>query len=276
MKNLTIAFMVATAFAAVGCKKKGGAGEAMAKMGEFKDKMCACKDKKCADGVQDEMNKWSAESAKNAGDKPEKPDEKTMKEMQDVGTKYGECMAKAMGGGETPPPPPETGSGSAAAGSGSAAAAGPVPTVGEGPVVPAKTLFLIDLPAIPGVPEKAVWSPAYAEKDGDRLVNLMEGDKSYVGVHFIDCNMPKMKEFISKSVDDRAEWQYCFQNVPADAPKIKTYPRIMLADETGVAIKVGGHVVVSVDVNQGPAKGKITKEDLAKWLETVDLSSLEK
>jgi hypothetical protein len=116
MKNLTIAFMVATAFAAVGCKKKGGAGEAMAKMGEFKDKMCACKDKKCADGVQDEMNKWSAENAKNAGDKPEKPDEKTMKEMQDVGTKYGECMAKAMSGGgsadtgsaATPPadPPP--------------------------------------------------------------------------------------------------------------------------------------------------------------------------
>ena len=74
-------------------------------MGEFKDKMCACKDKKCADDVQDQMNKWSAESAKSAGDKPEKPDEKTMKEMQDVGTKYGECMAKAMGGGDMTTPP---------------------------------------------------------------------------------------------------------------------------------------------------------------------------
>jgi len=101
MKNLTIAFLAAASLMSFGCKKKGGAGEAMAKMSEFKDKMCACKDKKCADDVQDQMNKWSADSAKNAGDKPEKPDEKTMKEMQDVGTKYGECMAKAMSGGDS-------------------------------------------------------------------------------------------------------------------------------------------------------------------------------
>jgi hypothetical protein len=102
MKNLTIVFMAAAALASFGCKKKGGAGDAMAKMSEFKDKMCACKDKKCADEVQDAMNKWSAENAKSAGDKkPEAPDEKTMKEMQEVGTKYGECMAKAMSGGDT-------------------------------------------------------------------------------------------------------------------------------------------------------------------------------
>ena len=83
MKNLTIAFMAVAALTSVGCKKKGGgAGEAMAKMAEFKDKMCACKDKKCADDVQDQMNKWSAENAKNAGEKAEAPDEKTMKEMQ--------------------------------------------------------------------------------------------------------------------------------------------------------------------------------------------------
>jgi hypothetical protein len=102
MKNLTIVFLAAASLASVGCKKKGGAGEAMAKMSEFKDKMCACKDKKCADDVQAAMSTWSAESAKSAGDKkPEAPDEKTMKEMQEVGTKYGECMAKAMGAGDT-------------------------------------------------------------------------------------------------------------------------------------------------------------------------------
>ncbi len=100
MSKITIAFLAAVSIASFGCKKKGGAGEAMAKMGEFKDKMCACKDKKCADDVQDQMNKWSAENAKSAGDKPEKPDEKMMKEMQEVGTKYGECMAKAMGAGD--------------------------------------------------------------------------------------------------------------------------------------------------------------------------------
>ena len=119
MKNFTIVLVAALSLTTLGCKKKGGAGDAMAKMSEFKDKMCACKDKKCADDVQDQMNKWSAENAKNAGDKKaEAPDEKTMKEMQEVGTKYGECMAKAMGGGDTPPPPPagsDSGSGSAAA-----------------------------------------------------------------------------------------------------------------------------------------------------------------
>ena len=109
MSKLTIAFLAAVSIASFGCKKKGGAGEAMAKMGEFKDKMCACKDKKCADDVQDQMNKWSAENAKNAGDKPEKPDEKMMKDMQEVGTKYGECMAKAMGGGDTMAPPAGSG-----------------------------------------------------------------------------------------------------------------------------------------------------------------------
>ena len=102
MQKFSIAFLAAMSLASFGCKKKGGAGEAMAKMGEFKDQMCACKDKKCADGVQDAMNKWSAENAKNAGDKPEKPDEETMKKMSEVGTKYGECMATAMGGGAAP------------------------------------------------------------------------------------------------------------------------------------------------------------------------------
>ena len=142
MSKITIAFLAAVTVASFGCKKKGGgAGEAMAKMGEFKDQMCACKDKACADKVQDAMNKWSAENAKNAGDKQEKPDDKTMKEMQDVGTKYGECMAKAMGGGDMG----GGGGGSAAAGSdtGSAAAAGSdtgsaAPAAGGGGDLPAE------------------------------------------------------------------------------------------------------------------------------------------
>ncbi len=270
MKNLTIAFMAMAALTAVGCKKKGGAGEAMAKMGEFKDKMCACKDKKCADDVQDQMNKWSAESAKNAGDKPEKPDEKTMKEMQDVGTKYGECMAKAMGGGDMTPPP-ETGSGSAAA-----VPAGDMPKVGEGPVVPAMTLAKLDLPPlkVAGVPETAIWSAAYAEKDGDRLANFVDGDKGFASVRFVDCNAPKLKEYVSKSVDDRGEFEYCFHAPAADAPKIKTYPRIDMKDDKGVTILVG-HVVVTTGISE-QGKDKVKAEDLAKWLESVDFSSIEK
>ncbi|CAN5854499.1 hypothetical protein BH11MYX3_BH11MYX3_10600 [soil metagenome] len=116
MNKITIAFLAAVSLASFGCKKKGGAGEAMAKMGEFKDQMCACKDKACADKVQEGMNKWSADNAKSAGDKPEKPSDEDMKKMQDVGTKYGECMAKAMGGGDMATPPAgDTASGSAGA-----------------------------------------------------------------------------------------------------------------------------------------------------------------
>lgn len=138
MSKLSIAFLAAVSLASFGCKKKGGAGEAMAKMSEFKDKMCACKDKKCADGVQDEMNKWTAENAKNAGDKPEKPDEKTMKEMQDVGTKYGECMAKAMqgdaagGGGSAAPAGGGSAEGSAAPAGGGSAEGSAAPAAGGG------------------------------------------------------------------------------------------------------------------------------------------------
>ncbi len=139
MKNLTIAFLATASLFAVGaCKKKGGgdAGEAVAKMTEFKDEMCKCKDKACADKVQESMTKWSTEQAAKAGDKKDvKADEATMKKMTEVGQQYGECMTKAMSAGaETPPAGDGSAAGSAdgaAAGSadGSAAAA---PTEGGG------------------------------------------------------------------------------------------------------------------------------------------------
>jgi hypothetical protein len=274
MKNLTIAFMVAAAFTTVGCKKKGGAGEAMAKMGEFKDKMCACKDKKCADDVQDQMNKWSAENAKNAGDKPEKPDEKTMKEMQEVGTKYGECMAKAMGGGETPPPPPETGSGSAGSGSAAAAPAGDAPKVGEGPVASALSLVKFSLPPFKGGPEKAsdkaIWSSAEAETDGNRLTNYMDGDKPFIGVQFLDCNLPTLKDYLSKAPTERGIFQACFEKPTG---KLKEFP--MAANGENQRTVWAGHVTLTVTVT-GPQEGKIKGADLEEWLNTVDLAALSK
>jgi hypothetical protein len=134
MKNLTIAFLATASLFAVGaCKKKGGgdAGEAVAKMTEFKDQMCACKDKACADKVQESMTKWSTDMAAKAGDKKDqKADEATMKKMTEVGQAYGECMTKAM----TPAADPAAGSAAAdpAAGSGSAAAADPAAGGGGG------------------------------------------------------------------------------------------------------------------------------------------------
>src|SRR5205809_862391 len=42
MKKIGIVFVAALALGSFGCKKKGG--DQMAKMGEFKEAMCACKD----------------------------------------------------------------------------------------------------------------------------------------------------------------------------------------------------------------------------------------
>ena len=94
-----------------GCPKphQDQAAAALERMRTFKDMMCACKDKACADKVQDDMNKWASDMAKTAGERPVRPDEQAMKDMQEVATRYGECMAKAMGGEAAPTPPSSPG-----------------------------------------------------------------------------------------------------------------------------------------------------------------------
>jgi hypothetical protein len=92
---------IATVLAVLaGCPKKSSKDStavAMERMREFKDRMCACKagDKPCADKVQDELIRWSTETAKTASD-PERLDERTMKEMTEIGTQYAECIQIAM------------------------------------------------------------------------------------------------------------------------------------------------------------------------------------
>ena len=73
---------------------EGKAGEAMAKMTEFKDKMCACKDKACADGVQHAMMDWSTGAMKDAANMKLSPDD--TKKMTDVAKAMSECAATAM------------------------------------------------------------------------------------------------------------------------------------------------------------------------------------
>ncbi len=109
MKNLTIAFLATASLLSVSaCKKKGGgAGEAMAKMGEFADEMCKCKDKACADKVQESMTKWSADMAANApkDQATEVPSEADKDKMRETSTKLAGCMSKAMGAGDAAAPP---------------------------------------------------------------------------------------------------------------------------------------------------------------------------
>ena len=122
MKKIAIAFLAVTSLAAFGCKKKGGAGEAMEMMKKYKTDLCACKDhdldcgKKATDAYQKAMADWAA---KNAGDKADtsmKPDP----EMEKLTTEVADCSKRVM--------TPDMG---AAGGAGGAAAGGAAPAGGS-------------------------------------------------------------------------------------------------------------------------------------------------
>jgi hypothetical protein len=103
MKKIGFLFMATLALGSFsGCKKKGG--DAMAKMGEFKDHMCACKDgdKDCAMKVQKEMADY-AEANKDMKD--QKMSDEDMKKATDIGMEMAKCSAKAMGAGAMGAPP---------------------------------------------------------------------------------------------------------------------------------------------------------------------------
>jgi hypothetical protein len=111
MNKLMIALVATVSLLSIaGCKKKGGASDAIAKMEGFQKAMCDCKDKACADKVQEDMTKWGTEAAKNAK-ADEKPDPDMVKKSGEIMTKYTECMTKLMTAGMA-------GSGAAMAGSG--------------------------------------------------------------------------------------------------------------------------------------------------------------
>lgn len=76
-------------------KQDESARDALNKMRKFTDDMCACKDTACAQKVSDEMTKWSQEMV--SSDKtPPKMTEADTKEAQEIGTRMGECMQRAM------------------------------------------------------------------------------------------------------------------------------------------------------------------------------------
>jgi hypothetical protein len=129
-----------------GCKKKG-AGDMVAKMKEFSEKMCACADQKCAEGVDDGFRKWVAETAKTTGDKANAQTGDEAKSFAEASTAYSNCASKRLTGGgssstgtgsgsgsatATGPGSGASGSGSGDAGSGSQTATGPGPGSGSG------------------------------------------------------------------------------------------------------------------------------------------------
>jgi len=87
-----------------GAKRHMKVAEAMKKMTEFKDQMCACKDTACAQQVSDVMTKWGQQEAQDMAEPPKMTEEDTKKFAQ-VGEDMGKCMQKAMGGGGDMLPP---------------------------------------------------------------------------------------------------------------------------------------------------------------------------
>ena len=78
-------------------------GQAIARLGEFTDEMCACADRTCADAVSQEMTRWSNELSRDHTDL--KPTDEEMAEVKLVSERLSTCMMTAMGYGNPPPPP---------------------------------------------------------------------------------------------------------------------------------------------------------------------------
>ncbi|HEY1551034.1 MAG TPA: hypothetical protein VGG28_24565 [Kofleriaceae bacterium] len=71
----------------------------IAKMGEFKDKLCACPDQTCAEGIGDEMKTWTQDLAKQGVKDPHLTDAQA-KRLGDIRDAFGTCMRRIsnMGG----------------------------------------------------------------------------------------------------------------------------------------------------------------------------------
>jgi hypothetical protein len=83
------------AAATPGALSNGSFADAMAKMEQFKDEMCACTNTKCAQNVSDEMAKWSQDMAKGNRVPPKMSDD-DVKRATVIGEAMGKCMQKAM------------------------------------------------------------------------------------------------------------------------------------------------------------------------------------
>jgi hypothetical protein len=83
----------AAALSLVGCKKDSSAETeaSIAKLGEFRDQVCACTDKACADRVTADLTAYGEERAraKTARTTPEQ-----RKKMLEISQAYGACMSK--------------------------------------------------------------------------------------------------------------------------------------------------------------------------------------
>jgi hypothetical protein len=157
------------------------------------------------------------------------------------------------------PAPPAAGSGTATG------SAGPGTAAGNAPVVSGEKLAMIDLPDPHGAPPKGSWTDARPIEDGDRSANYVVGDVGWVGIYFLDCNLPKVKEAVQKP--DSVEHS-CVADTTA---KINGYPLFKTADISRV-LKVG-HLLLITSI-AGTVMDKLTVADLEAFLASMDLAAI--
>ena len=104
MKTKLIVVLVALAAFTTGCKKKGGAGEALTKLQDTADKVCAAKDVATATKAQEEYAKWTADWAKDHAGEAKAADvtEADAKAFADATKKLSDCFTKLSAGGDKP------------------------------------------------------------------------------------------------------------------------------------------------------------------------------
>jgi len=131
MQKISIALLAGVSLAAFGCKPTSGAGDAIAKLAELKDKMCACKDQACTGRVSEEMTRWGQEVAKAGGNAEARRSPEDMKQMRQVTEDLIRCEAKIVADAAHA----ATGTAGAAMGRGSAGSA-TFAGSGDGPATP--------------------------------------------------------------------------------------------------------------------------------------------
>jgi hypothetical protein len=124
MTKLMFACIAALALTACPHKSSNDSGAAIARMGEFKDKMCACKTPACASDVTTEMTKWSQEMTKAQGDKPPAMSGEDTKKLTAISEELAKCTSDASKVAVPTPEAPPTPVAPEATGSGSAGSAG--------------------------------------------------------------------------------------------------------------------------------------------------------
>jgi len=78
--------------------------EALAKLNELTDEMCACSDQACANGVMQSINSWSAGVAQELKD--QKPTDEETRETTAIVERLTKCMMATSGGPPGQPSPP--------------------------------------------------------------------------------------------------------------------------------------------------------------------------